>query len=164
MSATLTQAQRVRLASRPVAILRVLILDMVGAAEAAALASLYSDPAVTSAAWHAVDSAMLHAHTALALYVGNDVSMLYAWDSVEDAFDDRAALATWRARLAAALAIPEPAADVPGDYMEILRAAGYNTVDEILRTREDALACVVGIGPILAVRIKRELRAKRESP
>lgn len=107
VSAALTQAQRDRLASRDVRVLRVLILDMVGAAEAAALASLYSDPAVTSAAWHAVDSAMLHAHTALALYVGNDVSMLYAWDSVEDAFDDRAALVTWRARLAAALAIPE---------------------------------------------------------
>lgn len=89
--------------------------------------------------------------------MGQGVAERYVSATLTQAQRDRAALAT-------ALAIPEPVANVPVDYMEILRAAGYNTVDEILRTREDALACVVGIGPILATRIKRELRAKREAP
>lgn len=117
MSAALTPAQRGRLNSREVRILRGLILDMVGDAEEAAIEYAVGlkggmVPTISGNRTVSARETLGHGQRVLGHYVA-DTSMepmFYVWDrhATMCCTDTRINLLPWRARLAAALAIPEP--------------------------------------------------------
>ena len=112
----LTEDQRARLNSRPSAILRGLIADMTADAEDAAInyaVGVVGKKRSAAAADRTVDAqaVLAHAHRVLALWVVGPASwaMLGVWDEEARALcaESRAATIPWRARLGAALAIPD---------------------------------------------------------
>lgn len=105
---TLTEDQRARLNSRPVAILRGLILDMLGGAEEAAIDYACEATSTTANATVSAREVLAHGSRTLAMYVSDghpSQNILVFWDAEKHCSDTGKALAPWRARLAAALEI-----------------------------------------------------------
>lgn len=104
---TLTEDQRARLTSRPVAILRGLIQDMVGAAEEVTIEHALSPNTLTKDAVSQARRCILNAQETIVWYVVDSAGrdMLSVWDDASQTPYYGAELAPWRARLAAALEI-----------------------------------------------------------